>query len=281
MIRLSAVDFTGPGIFTLPFSEPNINQTQGWRYDTGDWHYALDFSTGDGSSFPVRATADGTVIYMGWDNGAGNTMVISHDQGGVRDAFRTIYVHLRNDPNFDVTNSWTRIVPDLRNPKDPNQPKEPKLGQFTKFLTDTGNPENGVRDPDPAFWGTDNDRLDFTLVGRHVARGQILGHAGLTGSGGCGCLKPDWKKEWAPNTHLHIVFARRDTTDNEWYIIDPYGIYGQQKCYPPYETDISNYCPRYPSAWIGNKASFPVRAFPVRKEPHDRIDVDRPRIPFP
>jgi hypothetical protein len=96
------------------------------------------------------------------------------------------------------------------------------------------------------------------LVGTHVSRGRIIGHAGLTGSGGCGCLKPGWTKDSGPNTHLHIVFARRDPSDGEWYIIDPYGIYAQQSCYPPYEADISAYCARYPSAWIGNKASFPV-----------------------
>ena len=252
VLRLSAVDFSGPPIFTLPFTERTVNQTAGWLYGAGAWHHALDFSMGDGSSFPVRAAADGTVLYMGWDNGAGNTIVISHHQGGTPDVFRTIYVHLRNDPNFDVTNSWVQARQQLA-----TKEGQPALGQFEKFLTDTGAPEFGVRDPNPRFWGTANDRLDFTLVGKPVSRGQVIGQAGLTGTGGCGCLKPDWTKDAPTNTHLHVVFARRDPTDGEWYIIDPYGIYATQDCHPPYETDISNWCARYPSAWVGSKASFP------------------------
>ena len=269
VVRLSAVDLSEPPIFTLPFSESTINQTQGWRYGNGQWHYALDFSTGDGSSFPVRAAADGTLIHLGWDDWSGNTAVISHDAGGRTDAYRTIYMHLRNGPLADATNSWARTVPLL---------SAPELGQFTTFLTNTGCPQTGQRNPDPTYWGTDDDRLDFGLIGAQVSRGQIIGQAGLTGAGGCGCLSTSWMAGGGPNTHLHIFFARRDPTDGRWYVIDPYGIYAQQACYPPYGTDITAYCPRYPSAWIGNKASLPVRGLRVRKAPSDRIDPGRRRI---
>ena len=59
------------------------------------------------------------------------------------------------------------------------------------------------------------------------------------------------------NTHLHIFFARRDPTDNEWYFIDPYGIYSSGGCYPGFNQAINSSCARYPVMWVGQKAQYP------------------------
>lgn len=271
VLRLSAVDFTEPAILTLPFDgSTTVNFTGGWLYDNGKWHHALDFSHGDGSTFDVRAAADGRVIFMGWDDWSGNTVIISHDAGGVPDAFRTISMHLRNGPNADTTNSWTRTMPTLG---------ATEMAQFTTFLDGTGAPQNGVRDPDATFWGTEDDRLDFTLLGQRITRGRVIGKAGLTGPGGSGAMKAGWKQTDGPNTHLHFFVARRDPTDGDWYFLDPYGIYAKRDCYPPYGTDIGAFCARYPSLWLGNKASFPGRAFRRRVDPDDKILIRRRRFP--
>jgi hypothetical protein len=58
------------------------------------------------------------------------------------------------------------------------------------------------------------------------------------------------------NTHPHIFFARRDPTNNEWYFIDPYGIYASGGCYPALNTAINTPCARYPAAWKGGKAQY-------------------------
>ena len=66
-------------------------------YSPGKWHHAIDFSRSDGGTFGVLA-ASGRVIHIGWDWWSGNTIIVSHDVGGgVKDAYRTVYMHLRNE----------------------------------------------------------------------------------------------------------------------------------------------------------------------------------------
>src|SRR5262249_18994393 len=104
--RLSAIYYNDAPLFKLPFSDTEVNQGGPWLYSLGSWHHAIDYSRGDGGSFPVRAAAPGKVIFIGWDSWSGNTVIISHDSGRVVDAFRTIYMHLRNGPTNDANQSW-------------------------------------------------------------------------------------------------------------------------------------------------------------------------------
>src|SRR5581483_2534840 len=104
---------------------------------------------------------------------------------------------------------------------------DPGLSQFKAYLTQTGCSQGGPYHPDPNFWGSDSDKIDPTLLGQSVTAGTVIAHAGCTGPGGCGCTNSQASWTWGGgvNTHLHIFFARRDLTDNQWYFLDPYGIY--------------------------------------------------------
>ena len=247
--RMSALTFADPPLFTLPFSDTAVKELGPWLYSPGSWHHAIDFLRDDRASFPVHAAAAGRVIHIGWDAWSGNTIVVSHDSGGVKDAFRTIYMHLRNGPTNDANQAWNVTVPTL---------KEPLLSQYKNYLVSTGCPKGGPYNPKPQFWGSDADKINMNLLGQQVAAGAVIAHAGCTGPGGCGCVKDEANWSWGGgvNTHLHIFFARRDPTDNEWYFIDPYGIYSSGACYPALNTPIQTPCARYPIAWKAGKAQY-------------------------
>ncbi len=249
--RMSALTYSDAGLFTLPFSDTAVKQHGTWLYSPGSWHHAIDFSRDDTASFPVHPAAPGKVIFIGWDAWSGNTMIISHDSGGVTDAFRTIYMHLRNGPTHDADQAWNVTVPGLG---------APLQAQYESYLTNTGCPKGGPYNPKPQFWGTDADKIDMSLLGQHVTPSQVVAHAGCTGPGGCGCTNSQPNFSWGGgvNTHLHIFHARRDPADNEWYFIDPYGIYAPGgSCYPAFNTPITTSCARYPVAWKGGKAQYP------------------------
>ncbi len=57
-------------------------------YGTTRFHAGMDFSAKPGTD--VYATADGTVVKMGWQTGYGNTIVIDHGFG-----YQTLYAHLK------------------------------------------------------------------------------------------------------------------------------------------------------------------------------------------
>src|SRR5262249_40073734 len=149
-----------------------------WLYSPGRWHHAIDYSRDDSTSFSVLASAPGQVIHIGWDWWSGNTMIVSHDAGGGTDAYRTIYMHLRNGPQADCAAAWNNTVPNLG---------EPLLSQFKSYLNATGCPQFGRRSPQAAYWGTDADAINMGLLGTNVAAGTFLAHAGNTAPGGCGC----------------------------------------------------------------------------------------------
>ncbi len=243
-VRLSALHFDGAS-FHIPFSDPAVKRGGTWLYSPGSWHHAIDLSRGP-ETFQVKAAAPGQVIFIGWDWWSGNTIVMSHDSGGVKDVFRTIYMHLRNGPQQDSDASWNVTVPKLN---------EPGLSNYKAYLGATGCPQNGPRNPDPNFWGTEAEKIDMSLLGKVLPVGAPLAWAGCTGPGGCGCTGGPRN---TANTHLHIFFAHRDPSDNEWYFIDPYGIYGPPSCYPANLTDpITTPCARYPIAWKGGKPQYP------------------------
>jgi hypothetical protein len=252
--RMTALQFGDPGIFTIPFSDKAVKQLGPWLYSPGSWHHAIDFQRDDKASFPVLAAAPGRVIFIGWDWWSGNTMVLSHDSAGVTDAFRTIYMHLRNGPTNDANNAWTVTVPQLG-----AQSGEPRLSQYKAFLANTGCPKGGPYHPNAQYWGSDADKIDTSLLNKHVAAGAVIAHAGCTGPGGCGCTDDSDKYKWGGgvNTHLHVFYARKDPVDNQWYFIDPYGIYSSGGCYPGFNTPINTPCARYPVMWKGHMAQYP------------------------
>ncbi|MEW5902572.1 MAG: M23 family metallopeptidase, partial [Acidobacteriota bacterium] len=52
-------------------------------------HYGVDYAADVGTS--VQATADGTVIFAGWNGGSGRMVRIRH-----KNAYETMYLHLRS-----------------------------------------------------------------------------------------------------------------------------------------------------------------------------------------
>lgn len=247
--RLSALD-SADQIFTLPFSDTAVKRRGPWLYSPGSWHHAIDYSRDDGGTFKVVAAAPGKVIFIGWDNWSGNTVVVSHDVGNAHDVYRTIYMHLRDGATHDCNVAWTNTVPSLG---------DPRLTHYKKFLKDTGCPLTGTRNPQSKYWGTDSETIDHSLLNKTVARGATLGWAGETGPGGCACTGDTAGYTWGGgvNTHLHIFFAAKDSTNNAWYFIDPYGIYGPPDCYPANFSDPINSCSRYPITWKGGGPQFP------------------------
>jgi hypothetical protein len=244
-LRLSALDFHDAP-FTLPFSDLTVRRRGAWLYGPGRWHHAVDFSRDDAQTFAVRAAAAGRVVFSGWDPWSGNTVVVSHDVGGVADAWRTIYMHLRNGASRDCEAAWSQTLAPAANPADQ------ELAAYRVHLLATGCAQAaGDRRLDPRHWGTEAQTIDPHLAGKRVAAGAFLGWAGDTGPGGK-------RGPGGSNTHLHIFLARRDPADQRWYFIDPYGIYGPPECYPRRLTDpVSGACVRYPVAWAGGRPHLP------------------------
>jgi hypothetical protein len=151
-MRNSAVFSATDQIFTLPFTDPADKMSHnGWLYEPGNWHHAIDYSRTDIKTFQITAAAPGKVIYIGWDWWSGNTMVISHDVGTKKDAYRTIYMHLQNGPLTDCNNAWTKTVPNLSGSTLPN---------YKAYLNGTGCPlDVNQRSPTVANWGKQSRKL--------------------------------------------------------------------------------------------------------------------------
>ncbi len=247
-VNLSAIYDAKDPILTLPFKENSSDMSHnGWRYGNGGWHHALDYSRKDGKTFQVRAAAAGKVIHVGWDMWSGGTVVMSHDAGGKKDVYRTIYMHLRSGADNDCNLAWTKTMAWFK--------KQTDKDDYSEYLDATGCPQDKTkRKPSEPHWGTNTQTLDANLVGKNLNAGDFLAWAGSTGPGGCGCMGGNGT---GPNTHLHIFFAHRDPTDNKWYFFDPYGIYATPDCYPTaVDGSINTSCARYPIAWKGGKPSF-------------------------
>jgi hypothetical protein len=238
--RLSALEFSDK-FLTLPFSGSAVERRGIWLYSAGKWHHGADYSRDDSATFKVLACAPGRVIHVGWDTWSGNTVIVSHDAGGVQDAYRTIYMHLRDGATHDCDAAWNLTVPTLSGTE---------LTDYTDHLNATGCPKNPRRNPDPDHWGTDQQTIPVT-VNQIVSRGTFLGWAGNTGPGGKRGLG-------GSNTHLHMFFTRRDPSNNHWYFFDPYGVYSVPGCYAAGVTDATTGpCVRYPVAWKDGKPQYP------------------------
>ncbi len=249
-LRNSTVFGAKDQIFTLPFKDAASSMGHnGWRYSTGTWHHAIDYYRNDGKTFQVAAAAPGKVIYIGWDNWSGNTMIISHDVGTKKDAYRTIYMHLQNGPANDCDAAWSKTVPTLSGAN---------LTNYKAYLNATGCPlDKTNRSPDVPHWGQQSQKINAALLNTTVTAGQVIGWAGSTGPGGRGCTDGTTNT----NTHLHIFFAFKDPTDSHWYFFDPYGIYSEPYCYPASVNEaINGQCSRYPVAWKNGKPNYAVAA---------------------
>jgi murein DD-endopeptidase MepM/ murein hydrolase activator NlpD len=247
-MRNSAVFSAKDKIFTLPFSDAASSMGHnGWLYEPGNWHHAIDYYRNDTKTFQIKAAAAGTVIFIGWDYWSGNTIVISHDVGRIKDAYRTIYMHLQNGPANDCNTAWTKTVPKLSGDQ---------LTNYKTYLNGTGCPlTTSQRSPTVANWGKQSQKIQVA-VGAQVTAGQLIAYAGSTGPGGCGCADDGTTNA---NTHLHIFFAHRDATDKLWYFFDPYGIYSYPSCYPTGVADpINTECARYPITWKTGNPSYPA-----------------------
>lgn len=249
-IRLSAIELH-EAPFRLPFSDAAVRRRGAWLYGPGSWHHAADFSRDDGQTFAARAAAAGKVVFTGWDPWSGNTVIVSHDAGGVADAYRTIYMHLRDGASHDCAAAWSQtLAPAARAAPASGAAKD--LDAYREHLLATGCAEAAERRRlDPRHWGKEEQRLDPKLLGAPVAAGAFLGWAGDTGPGGK-------RGPGGPNTHLHVFFAHRDPSDGQWYLFDPYGIYGPPECYPAHLFDpVTGPCVRYPVAWTGGRPRLP------------------------
>jgi hypothetical protein len=231
-------------IFTLPFTDGSVDFSASWIYSGGSHHYAVDYNKDGGEkTFDIKAAAPGRVIYIGWQWNSGNTVVVSHDVGNRKDAYRTVYMHLRNGKATDCAMSWSGSVAKMRDDGDS------RLGDYTDYLEDSGCPETGSQDPEEDFWGKNSETIPNTL-GKNVKRGDKLGKAGNTGPGG----KLGGSGQ---NHHLHIKFAQRNPEDGLWYLFDPYGIYATPSCYADGVDDPLGSCARYPTVWRNGRPRKP------------------------
>ena len=246
-VRLSVIN-EGDQIFTLPFEDKQVKLTQTWIYNWDSYHHAEDYSQ-NGNSFEVVAAAPGKVIFAGWTDWSGNTVIISHDANGKTDAYRTIYKHLRNGSQNDCTQAWTKSFPSLS--------KQADIDKYLSYLTYTGCNKSGDT-PQEFYWGKKTDTLNVQ-AGQEVQRGDSIGLAGNTGPGGI-ILAIDINaiNQTPTNVHLHIYFAKRDSVDHKWYLIDPYGIYSKRDCYPnDLDDPINTPCSRYQVFWKDGIAKYP------------------------
>lgn len=62
--------------------------------------------------------------------------MVSHDVGGVEDAYRTIYMHVRNGPDHDAAAAWDQSVPTCN---------ADQKADYVELLEETGVPQK-------AFW---------------------------------------------------------------------------------------------------------------------------------
>jgi len=248
-VRLSVID-DGDQIFSLPVRNMDVELSQTWIYKSGNYHHAEDYSSPNGDSFEIHAAAPGKVIYVDYRWWSGNTVIISHDVGGKEDVYRTIYRHLQNGPINDCSMAWNESVTN----KDFDDEKLEKYKDYLEF----SDCKKAGDLPDKKYWGSIEKKM-VVSADQEVDRGDLLGWAGNTGPGGI-ILSIDEKniEDTGRNIHLHITFAKRDPVDDQWYIIDPYGIYSKRDCYPSELDDpINTPCSRYQVFWKGGVAQYP------------------------
>jgi murein DD-endopeptidase MepM/ murein hydrolase activator NlpD len=209
--------------FYLPFEPVVGDPGQGWFYDGGDSHGAVDYSratvtAGKDVTFQVRAIAEGRVVSKLWDNWHGNVVVIEHTASD-GSKYRSQYFHLRDGYTHD-RNAAKAIVP--ANP-DSND-GEAKYARYAK------------NNSDKLYWGQESHTIKVN-VGDWVQAGQFIAQSGNTGPGGASAgLNNDGtvSDTTRANNHLHFMLSvPSPKTAGEWVYVDPYGVYAKANtgCY--------------------------------------------------
>ncbi len=235
--------------FYLPFRDPQVRLAQGYHYNDGDAHHALDFFDSEtdvthAGTFVVRAAADGVVRQIFWQQGGGNIVLIEHTAAnGFR--FLTGYVHLRNGKAHDQAK--VAAMDCVRDPIFNDADRQSRCRKYKRFLE---------RHPNHPVWGSNLHRI-YVTVGQRVRAGQIIGWAGSTGIGSLPRVldengDPTASRAIRVNTHLHFVMLAQSPHEEDTFIyVDPYGVYGQQDsgCYDLLaDTEFSRlFAPFYPS----------------------------------
>ena len=210
-----------------PFgNEHSVRLSQGWHYNSGTSHRAIDYSrddvlSGADPTFAARAMADGVVRFVHpmevGSSGGGNTVIVEHTApDGTK--ILAIYMHLRNGKTHD----WNIVMT-----TDTQTACEP----YYKWA---------LNNPNHPTWGTNAHAIPV-VAGQAVKRGQIIGWVGNTG---CGGIKKGLHDDGTPedatmvNTHLHMVFAQvapglsyahaDGGTVEIAVMIDPYAIYDEE-----------------------------------------------------
>jgi len=223
----------------LPYKNSHVHPGQGWIYNTGKFHGAIDFSRdnaeeGKDATFGVYSVAEGTVVSVLWSDLMGNVVIIEHKAPN-GDRYRTAYMHLRNGFTKDLANAQAM----------PSGNKYDAKGNVTrqyKYYLFANKP-----DPNPLYWGTDNQTI-MVKVGDKVNAGTQIGWSGNTGWGGAGSGLDDNgnpTNKATANNHLHLMTTvpdPRPSNPNDWVQVDPFGVYAKTNtnCYDllddaPYE----------------------------------------------
>jgi hypothetical protein len=131
----------------LPFRHPDVKLAQGWIYDNGGFHGALDYvrmgiTSGEDPTFKIHAAATGKVIAVYWDNLMGNVIIVDHKSLNGKDRYRTVYVHMRDGLDHDVQMARAISIPADKQFKDGKPTRAWKYKQFA-------NKPN----PNPLWWG--------------------------------------------------------------------------------------------------------------------------------
>lgn len=131
-------------------------------------HCALDYSQGS-TTFAIKAMAAGTVIFVGWDNWSGNSVVVSH----FSDTWRTLYMHVRDGPLNDCKKAREVTLPWLA-------ADSKEKTDYQEYLTTSGCTSTYDK-IDETYWGKNADKIPVTQ-GQTVTRGQTVAWAGNTGA---------------------------------------------------------------------------------------------------
>lgn len=215
----------------VPYESGHVRAGQGWFYNSGSFHGAVDFSKddypeGDDPSFKIYAIGPGTVRSVVWDNWSGNIVVIEHAAADGK-KYRSAYKHMRNGFTHDL--AAAKAIP-LATDKMYDAEGKPTQTMKYKLYAKLPNPSQ-------LQWGTDTQKIQVK-AGDHVVAGQFLGWSGNTGPGGAGKGLADDGTPNNPvtaNNHLHFMMCVPNPTgdETEWVQVDPYGVYSQvsSDCY--------------------------------------------------
>lgn len=215
--------------YYLPYSDPAVRMTTGFVYEAGAerHHEGFDYARSDGATFEVRAPADGRVIWVGFMNSPGNTVIIEHTaQSGPLQGqrVRTAFHHLRNGRDHDIRHSVAAL--------DSQWPDARANALYAAQLIAKSSRATYEEEWLRIRWGTNDDTIQVR-IGDRVRAGDLIGFAGWTG-GDCS------------GTHLHVQTSIQTNytpcADDDcrshrsarpvWVDFDPYGIYARStSCY--------------------------------------------------